>query len=137
MKRKEMKLMELAAMVNDMEIGEVIDFACGTEDEAEWCGRWCGIKRISEFSNDNPMYIVSHYGGEAEANLYHISEYDHRIGDFCEKELGYRYRLFESITEEEANQKWINCCAKMIADYIETWGDGSVPDVITVEWEEK
>lgn len=127
--RKEMKLMELAAMVDAMKIGDVIDFACGTEDEVEACGCWCGVKRIDEFSNDNPMYIVSHYGGEAEANLYHISEYDHRIGDFCEKELGKNIDNYPQI--------WINCCARMIADYMENWGDGSVSDVITVEWEEK
>ena len=124
--KKEMKLMELAAMVNNMGIGEVIDFAPGTEDEVEAWGGWCGVKRINEFDNDNPMYIVSHYGGEAEAYLYHINEYDHRIGDFVAKEMPLWWKI--------AEQNYINCCAKMIADYLENWGDGYVPEIITVEW---
>lgn len=126
---KEMKLMELAAMVDSMKVGDVIDFAAGSIGDVEMYGGWCGVKRIDEFLNDNPMYIVSHYGGEAEANLYHISEYDHRIGDFCEKELSKNIDYYPQI--------WINCCARMIADYIENWGDGSVPEVFTVEWEDK
>ena len=122
---KEMKLMELAKLVNDMKVGEVIDFASGDEDEVEHCGGWCGVKRIDEFDNDNPMYLVSHYGGEAECVLYHISEYDHRIGEFCESRLIYR------INEKD----WIECCAKMIADYLEDYCDG-VTEVITVDVEE-
>lgn len=127
--KREMKLMELAALVNNMKIGEVIDFAPGTEDESELYGCWVGVKHIDEFNNDSPMYIVSHYGGEAEAYLYHISEYDHRIGDFCEKEL--------SPWWDVTDQNYINCCARMLADYIENWGEGSVPEILTVEWKEE
>lgn len=87
---REMKLMDLAKLVNDMKVGDVIDFVGGTIDEAERYGGWCGVKRIDEFDNDNPMYIVSHYGGEANAILYHLSEYDPRIGNFCEPRLTYR-----------------------------------------------
>ena len=112
---KEMKLMELAKFVNEMKVDDVIDFASGDEETVEWSGGWCGVKRIDAFDNDNPMYIVSHYGGEAEAVLYHISEYDPRIGDFCESHLNN-----------------IECCARMIADYLETHYYG-VDDVITVE----
>ena len=122
---KEMKLMELAALVNNMKVGEVIDFAPGTMEDVEVFGGWCGVKRISEFSMDNPMYLVSHWGGEAETVLYHINEYDHRIGDFCAKELDKWW--------ERTEQNWVNCCAKMLADYLENWCDGYVPETITVE----
>lgn len=124
--RKEMKLMEFAAMIDKMKVGEVIDFAAGSIEDVEMCGGWCGVKRIDEFDQDNPMYLVSHYGGEGNAFLYHISEYDHRIGDFCERELSKNIDYYPQI--------WINCCARMIADYMETF-DGIVSPVITVEWE--
>lgn len=136
---KEMKLMELAAMIDSMKVGDVIDFACGTEYEVEYFGGWCGVKRIDVFDQGNPMYIVSHYCGEAEAYLYHINEYDHRIGDFCGKELSWYYldKSGAYRRKERTQQNWINCCAKMIADYVENWCDGSVPEVFTVEWEDK
>lgn len=123
---KEMKLMDLARLVNDMKVGEVIDFEPGTKEEVEWCGGWpCGVKRIREFSMDNPMYLVSHWGGEAETVLYHISEYDRRIGDFCAKELDKRCG--------RTDRDWINCCAFMIADYLENWCEGYIPETITVD----
>ena len=128
MKEKEMKLMELAKLVNDMKVGEVIDFANGDEEEVERYAGWCGVKRIDEFYNDNPMYLVSHYGGECECVLYHLSEYDPRIGDFCDPRLRCYNR---TITEKD----WIECCARMLADYLETHMDG-VAEVITVDVEE-
>lgn len=128
---REMKLMDLAKLVDDMKVGDVIDFVNGTIDEAERYGGWCGVKRIDEFDNDNPMYIVSHYGGEANAILYHLSEYDPRIGNFCEPRL--MYRLDDTNRKEK---DWIECCARMIADYIEFY-DGGVSSVIAVDITER
>lgn len=125
---KEMKLIELGALVAKMEIGDVIDFRSGTIYEDRMIGDWCGVKRIDDFENDNPMYIVSKYGGEAEAYLYHLSEYDLRIGNFCEPRLTYRL--------DHANRRetdYIECCAKMIADYLEHWDTG-VHEIMTVEY---
>ena len=115
---KEMKLMELAKLVNDMKVGETIYFVSGCIEEAEWnnVGCWCGVKRIDEFDNINSMYIVSLLGGEADAILYHISEFDNRIGDFCT-----RY----------AKSDLVACVAKMLADYLENMVDG-VDEIITV-----
>lgn len=124
---KEMKLMELAKLVNEMKVDDVIDFASGDEETAKWSGGWCGVKRIDVFDNDNPMYIVSHYGGEAEAVLYHLSEYDPRIGNFCAPRVEYR---LDNTNRKEKD--WIECCARMIANYLETHCSG-VDDVITVE----
>lgn len=124
-RRSEMKLVELAELVYKMKDGEVIDFAHGNEEVVEYWGGWCGVKKINEFSNDNPMYLVSHYGGEAEAYLYHISEYDHRIGDFVAEEMPVWWKV--------TDRNRINCCAKMIADYCENWGEGFVPEVFTVD----
>ena len=121
---REMKLMDLAKLVWKMNVGDVIDFVEGTEDVA--CG-WCGVKRIDVFDNDNPMYIVSMYGGEAEAVLYHLSEYDHRIGNFCEPRLTYR---IDGSNRKEKD--WIECCGRMLADYLETHSCG-VSEVITVD----
>lgn len=128
---KEMKLMELAALVNDMKVGEVIDFGAGDIRDVQLYGSWCGVKRIDEFDNDNPMYIVSRYGGEAEAVLYHINEYDPRIGDFCAKELKY-WDYEKRCPVARTEQNWINCCGKMLADYLETHCCG-VDEIITVD----
>ena len=111
---KEMKLMDLAYLVNQLEVGQVIDFAPGTKEDVEDFGGWCGVKRIDEFDNDNPMFLVSHYGGECECVLYHLSEYDPRIGDFCEPRLEYRLD-----GKNRKEKDWIECCARMLADYME------------------
>lgn len=127
----EIKLINLAELVHYMEVGETIDFATGNNEDIDRYGIWCGVKRIAEFENDNPMYIVSRYSGEAEAVLYHINEYDPRIGDFCAKELKYwDYEKHCPIARTEQN--WINCCARMLADYLETHCDG-VDEIITVD----
>lgn len=124
---KEMKLIDLAKMVNNLRVGECIDFCPGTAEDAERYGGWCGVKRISEFDNDNPMYLVSRYGGEAECVLYHLSEYDYRIGNFCAPRLEYRLD-----GKNRKENDWVECCARMIADYLETHM-GGVTKVITVE----
>ena len=81
------------------------------------------------------MYIVSHYGGEGAANLYHISERDERIGDFCFKHVGtYVYQDGRWHHPNEAD--WIICVAKMLADYLEHWECG-VDEIITVDINEK
>ena len=129
---KEMKLMELAKLVNDMKVGDVIDFANGTEEDAERYGGWCGVKRIDEFSQDNPMYLVSHWGGRCECVLYQLDEYDPRIGDFCAERIDrYDNKGRYCIPTEK---DWIECCARMIADYLEEKRDG-VYEVITVDME--
>lgn len=128
---KEMKLMDLAKMVNEMKVGDVIDFVNKNADEAEWYGGFCGVKRIDEFDNDNPMYLVSRYCGQAECKLYHLNELDPEIGDFCEKRLNrYKNGMWVPPTEKD----WIECCAKMIADYLEN-KDGGVCEMITVDIE--
>ena len=128
-KREEMKLIDFGKLISEMEVGDTFDFANIDENEVERFGGWCGVKRIDEFDNDNPMYIVSYWSGEANARLYHISEYDPRIGNFCEPRITYRL--------DGANRKekdWAECCAKMIADYLIDY-DGHVNEVITVERE--
>ena len=127
---KEMKLMEFAEYINAMKVGDILDFANGTEEDAEYYGGWCGVKRIDEFDADNPMYLVGHYGGECEVVLYNLSQWDPRIGGFCETRLDrYDGNRWKSPTETD----WIECCARMIADYIETHLDGEVGEVITVD----
>lgn len=126
---KEMKLMDLAKMVNEMNVGDVIAFANGYKEEAERNGGWCGVKKIDEFDNDNPMYLVSHYGGEAECRLYHINEWDPTIGDFCNKKLA---RYVNGMWEQPTEIDWIDCCARMIANYLIRY-DGFVNEIISVE----
>lgn len=128
-KRKEMKLIDLGKLVSEMEVGDVIDFANCNSMDVELYGGWCGVKRIDEFDNYSPMYIVSYWGGNANARLYHINEYDPRIGNFCDPRIAYRL--------DGANRKekdWAECCAKMIADYLIDY-DGHVNEVIIVERE--
>ena len=127
---KEMKLMDLAKIVWEMKVGNIIDFTEGTEMDAEAYGGWICIKRIDFCDNDNPMFIVSYYGGEANAVLYHLSEYDPRIGDFCQPRLRFRWK--ESQPESRTEINWIECCAKMLADYLDANG-GGVPETITVD----
>lgn len=81
---KEMKIMSLAKTIYQMDKNAVVDFASGDEKEVDACGGWHGIRQYNPFDNDNLIYIVGHYGGEACTWLYTISEYDSRIGDFCE-----------------------------------------------------
>ena len=125
---KEMKLMELAEMVYNMKDGEVINFAVGTVDEVDQWGFWCGVTRFNKFDNDNLAYIVSRYGGEAEAYLYHISEYDHRIGEFCEPRTTYRLD-----GTNRRDKDYIECIARMLADYLINWCC-CVGDTITVSY---
>ena len=123
---KEMKLMGLAKLIYETEEDTVIDFASGTENEVVCYGGWMGVKNINPFDNDNPIYLVGHYGGEADTWLYHISEYDDRIGDFCAKELHvYDWR---DITD----QSYINCIGRILVDVFERF-EGEIPEIITVE----
>ena len=129
----EMKLMDLAKLVYELPIGGVIDFANGNSEDVERCGGWCGIKRIEEFDNDNMMFLVGLYGGEANTRLYALSEYDERIGDFCEP------RLTWCIGPEAENRRrdidYVECIARMLADFIIDY-EGSVNETITVYLEE-
>lgn len=112
---KEMKLMDLAKLVYEMRSGETIDFANGTADEANWYGGWCGVKMIEDFGQDNLQYLIGHYGGQAYVKHYAISEYDERIGDFC-----------------ESHTRDVDCIARMLADFI-IFYDDVVSETITVD----
>lgn len=117
----EMKLMELALHVNAMQAGEVIDFKNASKDVDSY---WIGIKRVSLFDEDAPAYVIGIYGGEAEARLYHISEWDERIGEDCEKWL----RFYQE------RKDYVSCVGKMIADYIMECCGEYVNDILTVEF---
>lgn len=127
--QKEMKIMDLARMIFDMDKNKVIDFAAGTKEEVEQYGLWCGIRYFNPFDNENLVYVVGFYGGEGNTRLYNISEYDNYIGKFCEKELYYPYGgSFPS------DEKFINCIAKMLVDFFDNYGI-CIPDIVTVETE--
>ena len=129
----EMKLMDLARRAYELDNGEVIDFANKGADEAEWYGGWMGIKRLNEFDNDNLQYLIGYYGGECNARFYAISEYDERIGEFCEEKLGYDFAM-KLWRAGEGDQKYIDCIAKAIADFLLDY-EGNVSETITVDEE--
>ena len=131
MSYKEMKLMDLAKLVNDMNVDDVIDFVNGDSESAVWYGGWCGIKRVNPFDNDNPQYLIGYYGGEANTRFYAISEYDPRIGDFCAKRLEHWDYVNEKYVKPK-EENWIACVARMIADFVLDY-DGAVSEVITVD----
>lgn len=130
----EMKLMDLARVVysvaNDDYIDEHgsmrVDFAGGTEEETRRSYGWYGVIQFNPFDNDNYIFIIGSFGGEANTWLYTISEYDPRIGDFCKTQLHY------DIRHGCNDEAYINCIARMLADVFER-NEGGVPDVITVE----
>ena len=109
----EMKLYDLAKAVYNMEPNQVIDLADAY-----------GIRQINPFDNDNLIFVVGTYGGECNAYLFNISEYDDRIGKFCAKELHPWYNIRKI--------NYINCIAKMLADVFERV-EYSVPEMIKVE----
>lgn len=115
----EMKLADLAKLVCDMKPNEVINFAPGTEEDANKYGGWCGVKRCYEYDPDNDMFIIGHYGGEAYVRLYHISTYDERLGDFIDGEYG---------------NSDIMVISKMLADFMQFY-DGGVSGIFTVEYD--
>ncbi len=123
---KEMKLMDLAKLVYELPVGRVIDFANRNSEDVERCGGWCGVKRIDEFDNDNMMFLVGKYGGEANTRLYALSEYDEYIGDFCEPRLA--WCIGRDID-------YVECIARMLADFIIDYEE-SVNETITVYLEE-
>lgn len=126
----EMKLMDLARRVYEANTDEVIDFVNGSGDDAEWYGGWMGIKKIEAFDNDNIILLIGHYGGEANTRLYALSEYDPRIGDFCEPRL--RWCLGAEAKKHRQDIDFIECIAKAIADFlIDYWG--SVSETIAVD----
>ena len=121
---KEMKIMDLARLIYQMDKGDVIDFASGDEDTVFFYGGWMGVQKINPFDNDNLIYIIGHYGGEAETYLYHISEYDEHIGDFCARELhDWRNRTDEN---------YVNCIAKMLVDIFQRI-ESTTPEIVTVD----
>ena len=124
---KTMKIMDLARLVYQMGDNDVIDFASGDEERVAAYGGWLGIRKCNPFDNDNLIYLVGHYGGEANTWMYHISEYDEHIGDFCERELhDWRNRTDEN---------YINCIARMFVD-IFLRQESVVPDAVTVDDDE-
>ena len=127
----DLKLMDLARRVSEMEVGDTIDFANSDSDGAEWYGEWCGIKRIDVFDNDNMQFLIGHYGSEANTRFYQISEYDPQIGDFCAEHLN---RYVDGQWVGSTTEDYILCIARMIADFCEYF-DGSVNDVMCVDEE--
>ena len=123
MKDIEMKIMDLARLIYQMDEGDVIGFASGDEATAERSGGWMGIQKLNPFDNDNLIYIIGHYGGEANTYLYHISEYDEHIGEFCEREL----RDWSNCTDEN----YVNCIAKMLVNIFQRT-EAVVPEIVTV-----
>lgn len=130
--RMNVKLMDLAKIVVDMKISDTINFANCDMDEVDRIGGWIGIRCVDFFDNDNIMYVIGHWGGEANAKLYHISEYDDRIGSFCE---GQQTKSNKWSCSYMTEQNYINCVGKMIADYLLNC-DGYVNEVLTVEFAE-
>lgn len=52
-----LKLMDFAKRVNEMEVGETIDFANSDIDVAEWYGGWCGVKRNKAFGYTRLQFL--------------------------------------------------------------------------------
>ena len=129
----EVKLMDLARRAFELGNGEVIDFANKTETGADWYGGWMGIKRIDEFDNDNMQYLIGYYGGECNVRLYTISEYDNRIGEFCEERFGYDF-VHKCWRGGSDAQKYIDCIARAIADFLLDF-EGVVSETITINEE--
>lgn len=121
---KEMKIMDLARLIYQMDEGDVIDFASGDEDTVERWGGWMVVQKFNPFDNDNLIYVIGRYGGEADTYLYHISEYDEHIGDFCEREL----RDWCNRTDEN----YINCIAKMLVNFFQRI-ESTTPEIVTVD----
>lgn len=126
---KEMKLMDLAKIVYKAKVGEYIDFLNGDKDEAFTYGGWCGVKRIEAFENDNLQFLVGHWGGECNVKHYAISEWDDRIGDFCEPRLN---RFVGGVWSAPTDSDCIECIARMLADFIIGYED-FVSETITVD----
>lgn len=126
---KEMKLMDLAKIVYRAKVDKYIDFANGTKDDAATYGGWVGVKRITAFDNDNLQFLVGAWGGECNVKHYAISEWDDRIGDFCAPRM-YRYK--NGKYEAPSAQNYIECIARMLADFIIRY-EGYVSETITVD----
>lgn len=106
MKDKEMKLMEFARIVDDMEIGDVIDFKNAPEEE--YASSIIGIQRVG-FFDDTTKYVIGTYYHEGETELYHIG-----LEGSC-----------------DTREDFVVSIGKMIADYLLTY-EGYVNDVLTV-----
>lgn len=120
----EMKLMDLAVIAYEMEENGLVDFTSGPEHMAgEYVG-WYGIRKVNPFDNDNLMFLIGGYGGEANTYFYNISEYDDRIGDFCAKRVAY--------LSPRTDEDYMVCIGKMLADFFERM-EGLIPEVITID----
>lgn len=145
---------ELDKMIaaQEVEIGKLNE-ETETSFASQYAEMYADLKTLNDFSRDLNTHIYHIYAGtmppkasgrcywdtlyyhfgrrDIEVQLYHINEYDPRIGDFCAKELKYwDYEKHCPIARTEQN--WINCCAKMLADYLETHCCG-VDEIITVD----
>ena len=88
--RYEGTIWELAGVAQGLKVGEEMTFAVGTSEEVDRYTGWCGIKKVNLFDNDNDSYLIGYYGGEGNARLYQMSEYDPSVGSkfddiFCTK----------------------------------------------------
>ncbi len=121
--------MDLAKIVYKAKVDEYIDFVNGDKDEAFTRGGWCGVKRIEAFDNDNLQFLVGQWGGEGDVKHYAISEWDERIGDFCEPRLN---RRVGGVWLDPTDSDYIECIARMLADFIIRYED-YVSETITVD----
>ena len=126
-----LKLMDLARMVGEMAVGDTIDFSNSDIDAVAWYGKWCGIKRIDVFENDNRQFLIGEYGGEANTRFYQISEYDPQIGMFCEERIN---RVVNGKWIGNTEHGYIECIARMIADFC-GYFYGSVNNIMCVDEE--
>lgn len=117
---EEGKLADLAFMIDDLKVGEYIDFGNGTADDVGNYGGWCGVRRVSDYyDSDVTMYVIGHYGSYASTKLYSLCEYDDMIGDFCAKDFDVVHQIMA-----------------MIADYLEREFGETVCSTMTWEYEE-
>ena len=123
----EVKLMDLATRVFEMDDNDHIDFVNGNEFTASLYGGWCGICKLPDyFDNCNQMYLIGHYGCGARPRMYSLSEWDNYIGNDYWKIAKENYP-----TDKEA----IDLIARAIADYIDYEFGERIEEVMTIDEE--
>lgn len=123
----EVKLMDLAARVFEMDANDHIDFVNGDEYTASMYGGWCGIRKLTDyFDNCNQMYLIGHYGCGASPRMYSLSEWDNYIGnDYWKLAKG------DFPTELEK----VSLIARAIADYMDCEFGERICETMTIDEE--